>query len=71
MTNIAPLDATTDRTLLCQFGDLIQRDREGSANLLRHLDVIDRRQLWAKLGHPSMFVRVDLAESMKTGRQLR
>src|SRR6187455_2216084 len=30
-------------------------DRLSDAGLLRHIDVIDRRKLWAKRGHPSMF----------------
>jgi len=44
-----------DHTLLSQFGVLVRQDHEGNANLLRHIDAIDRRQLWAKLGYPSMF----------------
>lgn len=55
MTATPTLDALSDRTLLDQFGELVRQDCEGNANLLRHIDVIDRRQLWAKLGHPSMF----------------
>ena len=53
----APLsiNALNDHTLLCQFGDLVRQDHEGNAQLLRHIEVIDRRKLWAKLGHPSMF----------------
>src|SRR5688572_23738004 len=49
------LESLSDRTLLGQFGDLVHQDCEGNANLLRHIDVIDRRKLWAKQGHPSMF----------------
>src|SRR6187399_851008 len=49
------LEALNDHALLSQFGDLLRQDREGNANLLRHIDAIDRRQLWAKLGYPSMF----------------
>src|SRR6187200_3174910 len=49
------LDRLSDEVLLCQFGDLVQRDKRRTASLLRHIDAIDRRQLWAKRGHPSMF----------------
>src|SRR6187399_851658 len=49
------LEALNDHTLLSQFGVLVRQDHEGNANLLRHIDAIDRRQLWAKLGYPSMF----------------
>src|SRR6186713_3609803 len=49
------LEALNDHALLSQFGVLVRQDHEGSANLLRHIDAIDRRQLWAKLGYPSMF----------------
>src|SRR5262245_2756182 len=49
------LDKLTDEALLHQFGDLVRQDRERSASLLRHIDAIDRRKLWAKYGHPSLF----------------
>ena len=49
------LESLNDSRLLSQFGDLVRQDHEGNANLLRHIDVIDRRQLWAKLGYPSLF----------------
>ena len=49
------LEALNDQTLLSQFGVLVRQDHEGNANLLRHIDAIDRRQIWAKLGYPSMF----------------
>ena len=55
MSQSSPLESVNDRTLLAQFGDLVREDHEGNANLLRHIDAIERRQLWAKLGHPSMF----------------
>src|SRR6187397_3626195 len=48
-------DALNDHTLLSRFGDLLRQDHEGNANLLRHIDAIDRRQVWAKRGYPSMF----------------
>src|SRR6187399_972635 len=49
------LEALNDHTLLSQFGVLVRQDHEGNANLLRHIDAINRRQLWAKLGYPSLF----------------
>src|SRR5688572_27822253 len=49
------LEALNDQALLSQFGDLLRQAHEGNANLLRHIDAIDRRQLWARLGYPSMF----------------
>src|SRR5688572_5030856 len=67
MTSTLPLEALDDRVLLHQFGELVRQDQEGTAALLRHIDAIDRRQLWAKLGHPSMFdflvVRHRMSES--------
>jgi len=55
MVNHASLDSLNDSTLLSQFGDLVRQDHEGNAQLLRHIDAIDRRKLWARLGYPSMF----------------
>src|SRR5262245_36661786 len=49
------LDRLTDQALLDQFGDLLQQGHHHTAALLRHIDVIDRRKLWAKYGHPSLF----------------
>src|SRR6187399_777737 len=49
------LEALNDHALLSRFGDLLRQDHEGNANLLRHIDAIDRRQLWAKLGYSSLF----------------
>ena len=49
------LEALKDDALLSQFGVLVLQAHEGNAKLLRHIDAIDRRQLWAKLGYPSMF----------------
>ena len=66
------IDSLSDNALLCQFGDLVRQDREGNANLLRHIDSIDSRKLWAKLGHPSMFaflvVRHHMSESTAAKR---
>ena len=41
--------------LLDRFSDLVARDQHHSASLLRHIDAIDQRQLWAKQGYPSLF----------------
>jgi len=49
------LESLNDQTLLSQFADLVQRDHEGNADLLRHIDVIERRKLWAKQGYSSPF----------------
>ena len=55
MSSHPSLESLTDQALLDQFGDLVQHDCHHTAVLLRHIDAIDRRQLWAKYGHPSMF----------------
>src|SRR6187549_2919071 len=55
MSSIPALDTLSDRALLGQFSELVERDRQGAAELLRHIEAIDQRQLWAKRGHPSMF----------------
>ncbi|HEU5072945.1 MAG TPA: hypothetical protein VFU02_02205 [Polyangiaceae bacterium] len=39
------LESLKDDALLCQFAGLVRQDREGNANLLRHIDTIDRRRL--------------------------
>src|SRR6186713_2629941 len=49
------LEALNDHTLLSQFDVLVRQDHEGNVHLLRHIDAIDQRQLWTKLGYPSMF----------------
>src|SRR5262245_61929245 len=55
MNSNLSLDRLTDQALLDQFGDLVQQHQLGTASLLRYIDAIDRRKLWAKYGHPSMF----------------
>ena len=55
MTSTPSLETLTDQVLLCQFGDLVRQDHQNTAYLLRHIDVIDRRKIWAKYGHPSLF----------------
>ncbi|HEU5075241.1 MAG TPA: hypothetical protein VFU02_13720, partial [Polyangiaceae bacterium] len=51
----ASLEKVSDQELLDDFGKMVRDDHERTADLLRHIDLIDRRQLWAKRGHPSMF----------------
>jgi hypothetical protein len=57
----------SDGSLLDGFAKLVQQDQQHTASLLRHIDAIDRRKLWAKKGHPSMFdfcvVRFRMSES--------
>src|SRR6188508_1410556 len=55
MTSNTSLEALSDRALLDQFGGLVEHDRQATAELLRHIEAIDRRKIWAKQGHPSMF----------------
>src|SRR5688572_21644933 len=55
MNSTPPLKRLTDQALLSQFGELVHKDNHHTAHLLRHIDAIDRRKLWAKQGHPSMF----------------
>lgn len=55
MSSINSLDRLTDQALLDQFGDLVQQGHHHTIALLRHIDAIDRRKLWAKYGHPSLF----------------
>src|SRR6187549_2165308 len=67
MSSNLSLDRLSDDVLLRQFGALVQQDHRRTASLLRHIDAIDRRKLWAKQGHPSMFdfcvVRYHMSES--------
>jgi len=55
MMKFSSLDSLSDSVLLGQFVELVRQDHEGNANLLRHIDTIERRKIWAKQGHPSMF----------------
>jgi len=55
MIRSSSLDTLNDKALLSQFADLVRRDHEGNADLLRYIDVIERRKLWAKQGHSSLF----------------
>src|SRR6188768_2698072 len=72
MTAPPCLESLNDHTLLSQFGDLVCQDREGKASLIRHIDAIDRRKLWAKPGHSSLFgflvVRYHMSESTAAKR---
>ena len=49
------LDNLSDHSLLHAFSELVQQDCHRTAHLLRHIDLIDRRKLWAPQGYPSMF----------------
>ncbi|HEU5072998.1 MAG TPA: hypothetical protein VFU02_02480, partial [Polyangiaceae bacterium] len=51
----SPLEDLSDQALLNEFGELVRQDHQRVASLLRHIDVIDRRKLWARRGHPSLF----------------
>jgi len=55
MSSHASFDSLDDQALLRQFSELVRQDREGKANLLRHIDAIESRKLWARLGHTSLF----------------
>ena len=55
MSTLPSFENLSYQALLHQFGDLVQQDQHHTATLLRHIDAIDRRQLWAKQGYPSMF----------------
>ena len=55
MSSHSSLDGLTDQALLDQFGRLVHQDHHHTLALLRHIEAIDRRKLWAKYGHPSMF----------------
>jgi len=49
------LDQLSDQALLNEFGELVRQDHEHVANLIRHIDVIDRRKLWSRQGYSSLF----------------
>lgn len=50
-----PLEQLSDQALLNEFGELVRQDHDHVASLLRHIDVIDRRKLWARQGYSSLF----------------
>jgi hypothetical protein len=56
MSSMEGFDSVSDQALLGQFTALVKQDQRVSADLLRYLDAIDRRQLWAKFGYSSLFV---------------
>jgi hypothetical protein len=56
MSSMQCFDSVSDQVLLGQFTALVTQDQRVSADLLRYLDAIDRRQLWAKFGYSSLFV---------------
>ncbi len=49
------LERLSDQALLSEFNELVQRDHHHVASLLRYIDVIDRRKLWARMGYSSLF----------------
>ncbi len=49
------LERLSDQALLSEFNELVRQDQHHVASLLRHIDVIDRRKLWARRGHSSLF----------------
>lgn len=55
MNSNLSLETLSDEALMRRFGELVEQDRRRTAALLRHIEVIDRRKIWAKLGYPSMF----------------
>lgn len=61
-----------DRALLDRLAFVIQQHREQTRLLLELIDVIDRRKLWAKQGHPSLFAfcveRFHMSESTAAKR---
>ncbi|HEY6728602.1 MAG TPA: hypothetical protein VI197_31540 [Polyangiaceae bacterium] len=62
------LERLSDQALLNGFNELVRQDQLHVASLLRHIDVIDRRKLWARKGHSSLFDflvrRYHMSESM-------
>ncbi|HEY6724359.1 MAG TPA: hypothetical protein VI197_10010, partial [Polyangiaceae bacterium] len=49
------LERLSDQALLTEFNELVRQDQHHVASLLRHIDVIDRRKLWARMGHSTLF----------------
>ncbi|HEY6728965.1 MAG TPA: hypothetical protein VI197_33375 [Polyangiaceae bacterium] len=49
------LERLSDQALLTEFNELVRQDHHHVASLLRHIDVIDRRKLWARMGHSCLF----------------
>ncbi len=66
------LRSLSDDDLVERFASLIREDHEHTERLLRLLDEIDRREIWAKRGHPSMFdycvSRFHMSESVASKR---
>ncbi len=67
-----PLSALEDTALMRRLGELLRGDNALSAEIVRTVEEVDRRQLWAKLGHPSMFDlcirRLRMSESIAAKR---
>jgi hypothetical protein len=50
------LSALNDRELLARLESLCRREREVTLDVLRHLNEVERRKLYLRLGYSSMFV---------------
>ena len=55
MTGEHGLDTLSDDALLDELGALVQEDTERTAVLLRYVAEVDRRSLWQRCGHSSLF----------------
>ena len=55
MASTNRLATLSDDGLLAELGELVTEDNERTAELLRYIDEVDRRHLWAKRAHPSLF----------------
>jgi len=49
------LRALEDKELLARISDIAGRERTVSVDLLRHLNEVDRRQLFLEIGYPSLY----------------
>lgn len=49
------VSSLSDEDHLRSFGGLVGLDNQRTAELLTHVGEIDRRKLWARYGHSSMF----------------
>ncbi|MDQ7844823.1 MAG: hypothetical protein RB145_13865, partial [Armatimonadota bacterium] len=52
---LASIGRLSDGELLARVRDLAQREREGTAALIAHLAVLDRRRLYLREGYSSLF----------------
>jgi len=72
MDSSVSVDALSDRALLDRFALAVRQDREHTRALLELIEAIDRRKLWAKHGHASLFAfcvdRFHMSESTAAKR---